>query len=280
MQKRKSLAIIVAALLTVAPISAPLANTNNTQVVQAAHRHVSHRTYYTHTRNWVTKHYYDKRTGRRNWMRMRNSPAWQREFRQSIAEDADDVATRAHDYNDSDIIQQIKQFNIKTGSTLFPSNHAVIYVSPYLYRYPNGVGYRAFRQGVMKAARMWEPAFHFTMTDNPQDANVTVAWSPERNNRDVADEVDCDVEPETHKKITVYYREYVSTGYDDYGLVYLIAHELGHAIGLPHDTNLDSVMADDDAEYEPISYEDFRHYQATWVTAADKRVVEKLYNEN
>lgn len=282
MKKRKTLAVIVAALLAVAPISAPFVNNNNSaQVVQASRRHRSHRSFIKHTYNWNIKYTWNKRSHHWNKMRLRSSRAWQREFKQSLAEDSkvtDDYDGRAFNYNNPNIIQQIKAYNAADNSTLFPSNHAAIYVRPYLPKR----NYKLLQKIVARAAQKWEPAFHFTMTDNPKNANVTVVWSFKRNRTAVADEEDCDFEPETHKVITLYDKEIFDydDDYSNLGLEYLIAHELGHAIGLPHDTNLDSVMNDDDSEYEPTNDEDFKHYQAPWVTAANKRVIEELYSQN
>lgn len=276
MKKRKLLTLIVAALLVITPVSAHFVNSsNNAQAAQVADNHQS---FIKHTYNWDIKYVWNSNTNSWDKIRLRSSRAWQKAFKKyerrddKRTKDADD---RAFNFKCRHIVQEIKKFEAEDHSPRFHTNHATIYVAN-----SNKIVRTVLEKVVQKAGMMWAPAFHFTMTDNPKKANVTVRLQT-RFKQEVydAEEYDSYHEPAKHKIIVLDSLSMLEEGYDPVGMVYLVAHELGHAIGLPHDTDLDSVMNDDESQYNPTNLYDLHHYQAPWVTYYNKRAVEKLYHQ-
>lgn len=275
MKKRKLLTLIIAALLTIAPISAPFVNSsNNAQAAQVA---TNHQTFIKHTYNWNIKYVWNSNTNRWDKIRLRSSRAWQKAFKKYESKDdkrTKDADDRAYNFKGRRIVQEIKKFDAEDHSPRFRSNHAAIYVAG-----KNKIVKTVLAKVVQRAGLMWAPAFHFTMTNNPKKANVTVRLQT-RFKQEVYDaaEYDSYYEPAKHKIIILDSLSMLEDGYDLVGMVYLVAHELGHAIGLPHDTDLDSVMSSDESQYDPTNLYDLHHYQAPWVTFYNKRAVERLYH--
>lgn len=263
MKNRKTLTVLLTALLALTPFGSVIGNKQSDSQIQAA---ISHRSYIKHTANWNIKYTWNKRTHKWNKMHLRSSKKWEREFKKYEAEDTGE--DKAYSYKSPDILRKLK----KAGYVPFANNHPVIYVSPQFSQVVKG--------DVVKAARMWAPEMHFTMTDNMRKANLFIADRklPGKDDAD-AMQVDDQRHPDKYKAIILDLKAAEKDGYDMKGLIYLIAHEIGHAIGLPHDTDVHSIMADDTTPYDPLTAKALKHWQPSRVTKANKRVVEELYGK-